>query len=205
VSHSLHITFTVFHTTPLYIDSNHLRLAIFTILSRQRKTKKNEVEHQDDSLCRGSHSHQRPSEFVLNLNYLLHQIVTLIEASKSNFFIIVTYIPNEQSCPDPWVAHTYNQGDQVSAEGKIYQCKPWPYSGYCGQAGFEPGLNPFGLATPTWMMAWTEIGPCSESTIHRHREASVSSTSHENLCDVHLLLILIHYSSLWTAHRNSSL
>lgn len=40
--------------------------------------------------------------------------------------------------------------------GKVYQCKPFPYSGYCVQwsasaTGFEPGVG------ASWAMAWTEL------------------------------------------------
>lgn len=40
--------------------------------------------------------------------------------------------------------------------GKVYQCKPWPYNGYCVQwsptaTGFEPGVG------SSWTMAWTEL------------------------------------------------
>ncbi len=40
--------------------------------------------------------------------------------------------------------------------GKVYQCKPWPYSGYCVQwsataTGFEPGVG------ASWALAWTEL------------------------------------------------
>ena len=40
--------------------------------------------------------------------------------------------------------------------GKVYQCKPFPYSGYCMQwsasaTGFEPGVG------ASWTMAWTEL------------------------------------------------
>lgn len=40
--------------------------------------------------------------------------------------------------------------------GKVYQCKPFPYSGYCMQwsasaTGFEPGVG------ASWAMAWTEL------------------------------------------------
>ena len=45
----------------------------------------------------------------------------------------------------------YKAGDVVSNGGKLYECKPWPYSGWCGQAAFayEPGK---GFA---WSDAWT--------------------------------------------------
>ncbi|MBB1269118.1 N-acetylglucosamine-binding protein GbpA [Shewanella sp. SR44-3] len=40
--------------------------------------------------------------------------------------------------------------------GKVYQCKPFPYSGYCKQwtpsaTAFEPGVG------ASWTMAWTEL------------------------------------------------
>ncbi len=44
----------------------------------------------------------------------------------------------------------YKAGDIVSHGGKLYECKPFPYSGWCGQAAFayEPGK---GFA---WGDAW---------------------------------------------------
>ncbi|MAD89619.1 MAG: N-acetylglucosamine-binding protein GbpA [Pseudoalteromonas sp.] len=40
--------------------------------------------------------------------------------------------------------------------GKLYQCKPWPYNGYCvqyskGSNQYEPGVGLY------WNMAWTEL------------------------------------------------
>ncbi|WP_258406001.1 hypothetical protein [Shewanella acanthi] len=40
--------------------------------------------------------------------------------------------------------------------GKVYQCKPWPYSAYCVQwsataTGFELGVG------ANWALAWTEL------------------------------------------------
>jgi chitin-binding protein len=49
----------------------------------------------------------------------------------------------------------YKAGTRVlqSRDGKVYECKPWPYSGYCRQwsAGsnqFEPGIG------SAWTSAW---------------------------------------------------
>lgn len=48
----------------------------------------------------------------------------------------------------------YKEGTTVLAkDGNIYQCKPWPYDGYCKQwtansNGFEPGVG------HSWSMAW---------------------------------------------------
>lgn len=52
----------------------------------------------------------------------------------------------------------YQAGTTVlqPATGKVYQCKPWPYSGYCSQwtsasNHFEPGIG------SAWQQAWTLI------------------------------------------------
>jgi peptidoglycan/xylan/chitin deacetylase (PgdA/CDA1 family) len=50
----------------------------------------------------------------------------------------------------------YNPGDRVQAGGNLYECKPWPFSGWCSVGGaFAPGS---GWA---WDQAWTLIGDCS--------------------------------------------
>jgi chitin-binding protein len=48
----------------------------------------------------------------------------------------------------------YQAGDKVSNAGGIYQCKPFPYSGWCSQApaAYAPGV---GYA---WSDAWDKIG-----------------------------------------------
>ncbi|VBB14482.1 glycosyl hydrolase family 18 protein [Burkholderia stabilis] len=48
----------------------------------------------------------------------------------------------------------YNAGDIVSNLGKLYQCKPFPYSGWCSgaPAAYEPGKG------TAWNDAWTLFG-----------------------------------------------
>jgi N-acetylglucosamine-binding protein A len=67
--------------------------------------------------------------------------------------------------PEPEADFVFPQGlqDYVAGTtvlqpktGKIYQCKPFPYSGYCRQwttaaIAFEPGVG------TSWTMAWTEL------------------------------------------------
>ncbi|ABE54318.1 chitin-binding, domain 3 [Shewanella denitrificans OS217] len=67
--------------------------------------------------------------------------------------------------PEPEADFVFPQGlqDYVAGTtvlqpktGKIYQCKPFPYSGYCRQwttaaTAFEPGVG------TSWTMAWTEL------------------------------------------------
>jgi peptidoglycan/xylan/chitin deacetylase (PgdA/CDA1 family) len=57
---------------------------------------------------------------------------------------------------EPYRAGTaYQGGDRVSNAGGIYECRPWPYSGWCGIGGaYEPGV---GWA---WEMAWTAASSC---------------------------------------------
>lgn len=53
-----------------------------------------------------------------------------------------------------WSANSkYNAGDIVNNHGKLFQCKPFPYSGWCNSASayYEPGV---GLA---WADAWTAL------------------------------------------------
>lgn len=68
-------------------------------------------------------------------------------------------------CPEAWenkaVGDAYEEGDKVSDGSLVYQCKSWPQSGHCGQAGYEPNSDP---ATPeAWKDAWTVVGWCDGS------------------------------------------
>lgn len=67
------------------------------------------------------------------------------------------------ACPDGWVAgaNNYDEGDRVSANELVFQCKAFPFSGWCGQNGYEPLAD---NATPdAWRDAWTLLGYCSGS------------------------------------------
>ncbi|MES0299473.1 chitinase [Citrobacter sedlakii] len=63
--------------------------------------------------------------------------------------------PSEDEGAYPgWSANsTYNAGDIVNNHGQLFQCKPFPYSGWCNNAPtyYEPGV---GLA---WSDAWTAL------------------------------------------------
>jgi len=61
------------------------------------------------------------------------------------------------SCSAPaYVAGTrYAAGARVTSGGKTFECKPWPYTGWCSIGGaYAPGS---GYA---WRDAWTEITSC---------------------------------------------
>ncbi|RAY69008.1 chitinase [Enterobacter hormaechei] len=62
--------------------------------------------------------------------------------------------PSEDTSYPAWSANSkYNAGDIVNNHGKLFQCKPFPYSGWCNSAPsyYEPGA---GLA---WADAWTAL------------------------------------------------
>lgn len=46
----------------------------------------------------------------------------------------------------------YNEGDiVVGKDNALYQCKPWPYSGWCSNSGYAPGDSLY------WQDAWNKI------------------------------------------------
>jgi hypothetical protein len=53
-----------------------------------------------------------------------------------------------------WAAGSYEGGARVRNAVSLYECKPFPYSGWCGMPAYAPGA---GFA---WTDAWTLIGPC---------------------------------------------
>eukprot|EP00986_Skeletonema_menzelii_P016359 scaffold14387_cov111-Skeletonema_menzelii.AAC.1 len=72
-------------------------------------------------------------------------------------------------CPEEYEDGTqYLEHDKVSVTpagetyGKIYQCKGWPASGYCGQAVYSP-LNTEKLCNGDvcWPEAWVYVGGCT--------------------------------------------
>jgi hypothetical protein len=63
----------------------------------------------------------------------------------------------------------YVAGSKVQIGGKQYQCKPYPYSGWCNGASwaYSPGTGAY------WTDAWTLIGSCTSAA----RTSGTSSTS----------------------------
>ncbi len=79
-----------------------------------------------------------------------------------------TFDPNVGGCPNEYEnGAEYGEGDKVSVTvgddfSKIYQCKGWPYSGYCGDETYSPLNNQKGCnGAVCWPTAWTYIGGCS--------------------------------------------
>jgi len=57
----------------------------------------------------------------------------------------------------------YEEGDRISKDGLVYQCKLGPSSRHCSQDGFEPGTS-FGSGMQRvehWKEAWSILGYCS--------------------------------------------
>ena len=79
------------------------------------------------------------------------------------------------ACPAAYAAGaTYSAGSKVTtvtAGGKnVYQCKAFPYSGYCGQAGYEPN-GTYGS------MGWTLLGVCDPVATDSPTAAPTASPS----------------------------
>lgn len=63
----------------------------------------------------------------------------------------------------------YVAGSQVKNAGSIYQCREWPYSGWCNGAAwaYAPGAGTY------WQDAWTLVGPCASAAAVIATEAMV--------------------------------
>jgi len=76
---------------------------------------------------------------------------------------------NVEGCPDEYDDGTeYEESDKVSVTaagedyGKIYECKPWPESDYCGNEAYSPRNNDkLCNGEVCWPTAWTYLGGCT--------------------------------------------
>jgi hypothetical protein len=60
----------------------------------------------------------------------------------------------------PYQPKSYSGGDRVLNAGALYECKPFPYSGWCGLGGaYEPGVGTH------WSDAWVLIGRCDQGGV----------------------------------------
>jgi hypothetical protein len=48
-------------------------------------------------------------------------------------------------CPEAWKTKgsvdPYEEGDRITSQGLVYQCKAWPMNAHCGQAGYDPSVG----------------------------------------------------------------
>ena len=55
-----------------------------------------------------------------------------------------------------WSLVVYHAGDKVKSNGKLYKCKPYPYTGWCGLSDAYAPTSGF-----AWMDAWDYVGTCN--------------------------------------------
>ena len=59
-------------------------------------------------------------------------------------------------CPEGYLVGTsYEERDVVENNGVVYECKEEPYNQFCGQAGYEPGVDTH------FRDAWLVLGSCT--------------------------------------------
>lgn len=85
-----------------------------------------------------------------------------IAPTDSPVFVSLT---NEGGCPIAFDGgEDYEEGDKISKDGLVYQCKPRPQSLHCSQTGYEPGTSigsDEAQIVEHWKAAWSVVGYCS--------------------------------------------
>ncbi|KAL7464842.1 hypothetical protein ACHAXS_005171, partial [Conticribra weissflogii] len=82
---------------------------------------------------------------------------------------------NLGDCPEEIrVGNYYVEGDRVSKDEIVYECRAWPYSGFCGEVGYEPQSKVYGDA---WKQAWMEVGWCTSYHSLTHRTPTTTTTT----------------------------
>jgi chitinase len=87
---------------------------------------------------------------------------SLVAAIKSVIGTVAPIVDQPNGCTGvaAYVENSgYNPGSTVQQDGKQYQCKPYPYSGWCNGAAwaYMPGTGAY------WTDAWTLIGNCTSA------------------------------------------
>ncbi len=85
---------------------------------------------------------------------------------------------DDEVIPEWSSSDVYNAADLVSNHNKVYQCKPYPFSGWCND--YEPGVQSAlpgsgGVSIP-WRDAWVEKGDCIETQIETQIEVQMHLT-----------------------------
>ncbi|KAL7535401.1 hypothetical protein ACHAXR_007612, partial [Thalassiosira sp. AJA248-18] len=83
-----------------------------------------------------------------------------IAPTKSPTFTTLTDVGG---CPSEYSAgEDYEEGDKVSKDGFVFQCKAGDVGKHCSQAGYEPGtsIGSGDQIAEYWKDAWTVIGYC---------------------------------------------
>ncbi|KAI9866191.1 MAG: hypothetical protein M1813_001752 [Trichoglossum hirsutum] len=58
-----------------------------------------------------------------------------------------------------WQTGTYAAGAKAQVAGSLYRCKPFPFSGWCGQVGYKPGVD------TNWQDAWELVDVCNAGVV----------------------------------------
>ena len=79
------------------------------------------------------------------------------------------------TCPEEYdPSATYIGGSEVHVNEVMYQCRPYPYTPYCNNVAFRPGIE----GSTVWEEAWTKLFACVSEPSSRPSEApSVYPTS----------------------------
>ncbi|MEP2026416.1 MAG: glycosyl hydrolase family 18 protein [Reichenbachiella sp.] len=110
-------------------------------------------------------------------NHALTAIATDDESATSTSSVInITVTAEGGSCNVPQYQENggYSAGSEVQNAGKKYQCKDYPYSGWCdGSAwAYEPGVGAH------WQDAWNDLGDCGTNPPgNQLPEVSITSPS----------------------------
>jgi prepilin-type N-terminal cleavage/methylation domain-containing protein len=83
--------------------------------------------------------------------------VTTIASATTPTPAASTTTPQPSTCSaSSYSAGTaYAAGALVKNLGRQYECKPWPYSGWCQFEAYAPGQG------ASWQDAWVDKGPCT--------------------------------------------
>ncbi|KAI9765078.1 MAG: hypothetical protein M1840_007785 [Geoglossum simile] len=58
-----------------------------------------------------------------------------------------------------WQTGTYAAGAKAQVAGTLYSCKAFPFSGWCGQVGYKPGVD------TNWRAAWDVVDVCNAGLV----------------------------------------
>ena len=97
---------------------------------------------------------------------------------------VIPTAPTETTvCPDVYVPNIFYQPfDQVtnpnddSSGTKIYECKDAPYTHWCSQAAYEPGVSIL------WSDAWSLVGECTTITATAPTSSPASTPTETTAC-----------------------
>ncbi|WP_319803640.1 immunoglobulin-like domain-containing protein [Shewanella subflava] len=84
-------------------------------------------------------------------SYQLHVYGTIKDSHElvSEQQFTVKLVESNSEYPEYVPGQQYAAGDIVSFDGGLYQCKPWPYSGWCSNSAYAPSGQ-------YWQDAWTK-------------------------------------------------